>query len=121
MGRSASARRVQHLVQVSRSAVLDLVKQRDDDLRALATASHTAAAQLRAATVRVVTALGVMRVATVLGVHPAVVRALCSPEQPISCSTLRRRSNEPGLTTREALSAPQHPDIASEAPISRES
>ena len=82
IGPSASARRVQRLVQASRSAVLALAVRRDEDLRGLASARCSAVAELRDATVEVVTALGAGRVATVLGIPPAMVRALCRQEQP---------------------------------------
>ena len=81
MGPGAKAVRAQQLVQLSRAAVLGLVARRDDDLRALTLVERSAAAEVRAATVKVVAAQGVRRVATVLSVPPAIVRALCSEEQ----------------------------------------
>ena len=81
VGPGAKAVRAQQLVQVSRAAVLGLVARRYDDLRAVTLAERRAAAEVRAATVKVVAAQGVRRVATVLSVPPAIVRALCSEDQ----------------------------------------
>ena len=81
VGPGAKAVRTQQLVQVSRAAVLGLVARRDNDLRALTLVERSAATEVRAATVKVVAAQGVRRVATVLGVPPPAVRALGSEEQ----------------------------------------
>jgi hypothetical protein len=73
----AKARRLQRLVLVSSSAVLELVARQDEDLRSLVSASRIAAAELRTATAQqLVAAVGVERVAAVLGLAPAVVRSL---------------------------------------------
>lgn len=82
VGPGADARRAQRLVQASSVTVQDLVARRDDDLRCLAAAMWTAAAELRTTTIRLVTAQGLGRVATVLGARPQLVRDLCSEEQP---------------------------------------
>ena len=78
----ARGRRLQRLVLVSSSAVLKLVARQEEDLRSLVSASRIAASELRTATVGLVAALGVERVADVLGLAPAVVRSLCSPDAP---------------------------------------
>ena len=78
----ATAKRAQRLVLVSSSAVLELVARQDEDLRSPVSARCTAAADLRTATVGLVAALGVDRVADVLCLAPAVVRSLSSPDAP---------------------------------------
>jgi hypothetical protein len=72
----------QRLVLVSSSAVLELVARQDEDLRSLVSARGMATAELRTATLGLVAALGVDRVADVLGLAPTAVRSLCSSNPP---------------------------------------
>ena len=91
----ARGRRLQRLVLVSSSVVLELVARQDEDLGSLVSACCSAAAELRTATVGLVTTLGVERVAGVLGLAPAVIRSLGSPDAPVVVlkGVLRRDRN----------------------------